>query len=107
MPRRVARARGGRDEVAVGGLVPASADERLEQLARDVDERVAALDRALAAGDIAVDVQDGELHVRRLPGAERPAATTALAAHIAGRLPCRRSTSPTSTHRRRCVDGLQ
>ena len=67
--------------------LPASADERLEQLARDVDDRVAALDCALATGDVAVDVQDGELHVRRLPGAERPAATTALAAHIAGRLP--------------------
>jgi hypothetical protein len=67
---------------------------RLEQLALDVDERVAALDRALATGDVAVDVQDGELHVRRLPSAERPAATTALAAHVAGRLP--QSTSPTS-----------
>src|SRR5206468_2798059 len=33
-----------------------------------------------------VDVQDGELHVRRLPGAERPETTTALAAHIASRL---------------------
>ena len=67
--------------------LPASADDRLEQLAHDVDERVAALDRALATGDVAVDVQEGELHVRRLPGAERPAATTALAAQIAGRLP--------------------
>ncbi|MDX6719089.1 MAG: hypothetical protein QOJ63_1343 [Solirubrobacteraceae bacterium] len=67
--------------------LPASADERLEQLARDVDERVTALDRALATGDVAVDIQDGELHVRRLPGAERPATTTALAAHIANRLP--------------------
>lgn len=32
-------------------------------------------------------MQDGELHVRRLPGAERPAATTALAREIAARLP--------------------
>ncbi len=69
-------------------------DERLEQLSRDIYERAAALDRALATGDVAVDVQDGELHVRRLPGAERPDTTTALAAHIASRLP--RSTSPTS-----------
>lgn len=67
--------------------LPASVDERLEQLARDLDERVGALDHALATGDVAVDVQDGELHVRRLPGAERPTATTALAAHIASRLP--------------------
>lgn len=29
----------------------------------------------------------GELHLRRLPGAERPDTTTALAAHIASRLP--------------------
>jgi hypothetical protein len=67
--------------------LPASADERLEQLAGDVDERVTALDRALATGDVAVEIEDGELHVRRLPGAERPATTTALAAHIASRLP--------------------
>jgi len=31
--------------------------------------------------------QDGELHVRRLPGAEQPATTTALAREIAARLP--------------------
>lgn len=68
--------------------LPESLDERLERLGRDLDERVAALvDRALASGDVAVEVQDDELHVRRLPGAERPATTTALAAHIASRLP--------------------
>lgn len=67
--------------------LPAHADERLAQLAADIDERVAALDRALTDGDVAVDVQDGELHVRRLPGAERPATTTALAREIAARLP--------------------
>ncbi|MDX6682218.1 MAG: hypothetical protein QOG94_2257 [Solirubrobacteraceae bacterium] len=67
--------------------LPASVDERHELLARDLDERVTALDRALATGDVAVDVQDGELHVRRLPGAERPERTTALAAHIASRVP--------------------
>lgn len=67
--------------------LPASVDERLDQFARDLDERVGTLDRALATGDVAVDVQDGELHVRRLPGAERPTTTTALAAHIASRLP--------------------
>jgi len=67
--------------------LPPRADERLAQLAADIDERVADLDRALTDGDVAVDVQDGELHVRRLPGAERPATTTALAREIAARLP--------------------
>jgi hypothetical protein len=77
----------------------------LEQLARDLHERVDALDRALATGDVAVDVQDGELHVRRLPGADRPATTTALAAHIASRLP--QVDLAGDPDRRRRVDSLQ
>src|SRR4051794_12761570 len=41
----------------------------------------------MASGHIAVDVDGGELHVRRLPGLERPEPTSALAAAIAARLP--------------------
>jgi TnpA family transposase len=79
------RARRDRARTLLG--LPASADERLEQLSGDVDERVAALDRVLATGQVAVDSDDGDLHVRRLPGIERPEPTSALAAEIAWRLP--------------------
>jgi hypothetical protein len=66
--------------------LPARADERLEQLGADVDERVAVLDRVLASGHVGVDLDGGELHVRRLSGLERPEPTSALAADIAGRV---------------------
>jgi acetylornithine deacetylase/succinyl-diaminopimelate desuccinylase-like protein len=59
----------------------------LEQLGADIDAQTAALDRVLASGHVGVDLDDGELHVRRLPGLERPEPTSALASDIASRLP--------------------
>lgn len=67
--------------------LPSRAIPRLDRLGALTRERLANLDAELAADRAQVEILDGDLKVGRLPGSERPQATSELAGEISRRLP--------------------
>lgn len=67
--------------------LPADPNARLAAHRDEIHRRVQTLDQALESGEVHVELVDERLLVRRLPAAERPAATSELAEHIDRELP--------------------